>query len=327
MPKVSVIMPAYNAEKYIAEAIDSILCQTFRDFEFIILNDCSKDRTEEIILSYKDDRIVYLKNEQNMGVAATLNKGLAAAKGEYIARMDADDISMPERFERQVNYLDANENTVVLGTLVQIFDEQGNTRQGGYQASPEQMKIDLLFDSALAHPSVMMRRDVILTLGGYDREYEGMEDYELWCRVAAEYDIAIYPELLLRYRIHSAQVTQQVSPRKAAGQRRIRALHLRRLGLPEEGAVADGFYGYCAGRKKSPEQVLAENAFFEAAIKANKTADIYDPRLLKNTFGKLIKSGVMGLPKGQRRQICKQSALLNGWQIALSELKMWLKSR
>lgn len=122
MPKISVILPAYNAEKYINEAIDSILTQTYRDFELIILNDCSKDRTEEIILSYEDDRIVYLKNQVNMGVAATLNRGLAAAKGEYVARMDADDISLPERFEKQAAYLDEHPGTAGHEALRTAFE-------------------------------------------------------------------------------------------------------------------------------------------------------------------------------------------------------------
>ena len=101
MPKISVILPAYNAENYISQAIDSILAQTYGDFEFIILNDCSTDGTERIILSFDDPRIRYVRNEQNLGVAATLNRGLELAAGEYIARMDADDISLPERFFRQ----------------------------------------------------------------------------------------------------------------------------------------------------------------------------------------------------------------------------------
>ena len=98
MPKISVIMPAYNAEKYLREAIDSILGQTFTDFELIVINDCSRDDTEQIILSYQDPRIVYLKNEKNLGVAGTLNRGLEVARGAYIARMDADDRSVPDRF-------------------------------------------------------------------------------------------------------------------------------------------------------------------------------------------------------------------------------------
>ena len=123
MPKISVIMPAYNAEKYIAEAIDSILGQTFGDFEFIILNDCSTDRTEEIILSYDDPRIVYLKNEQNMGVAATLNKGLAIAKGEYIAFLDADDYWAPEKLKKQIAFMQENGYSFSYTNYIEISED------------------------------------------------------------------------------------------------------------------------------------------------------------------------------------------------------------
>ena len=327
MPKISVLMPAYNAEKYIKEAIDSILAQTFEDFELIILNDCSKDNTEQLILSYSDKRIVYLKNQENMGVAATLNKGIDAAKGEYIARMDADDISLPQRFEKQVAYLDAHSEVAVLGTEVENFDENGNLQPMVYRACAAQLKIDLLFASVLAHPSVMMRRQVVARLGGYDREFEGLEDYDLWCRVAQEHAIAVYPEILLRYRIHSAQVTQHPSPKKIEAQKRIRARHLRNLGLREDGIAAEGYYGYFARREKTVEQVLAENQFFEAVIQANKTKKIYHSRRLKNYFRQLIKSSAMGLEKSQQKRICKESKLISSWDVWFSEMKKRLKSR
>ena len=176
MPKISVIMPAYNAEKYIAQAIESILGQTYGDFELIIINDCSQDRTEEIVLSYDDPRIIYLKNEQNLGVAKTLNRGLEVAKGRYIARMDADDIAMLERFAKQIAFLDSNADVAVLGTNVEIFNEEGTICTGWSATNTEQMKVDLLFSCGLAHPSVMMRTEIIRELGGYDPEFNGLED-------------------------------------------------------------------------------------------------------------------------------------------------------
>ena len=122
-PKISVVMPAYNAENYIREAIDSILAQTFRDFEFLIIDDGSTDHTVEIIRSYSDSRIRLYQNERNMGVAATLNRGLDLARGEYIARMDADDISLPERFAKQAAYMDAHPDVAVCGSNIILFSE------------------------------------------------------------------------------------------------------------------------------------------------------------------------------------------------------------
>lgn len=120
MPKVSVVMPAFNAEKYIREAVDSILNQTFTDFEFIIINDGSTDHTKEIILEYDDPRIVLLENEKNSGIVVTLNKGIQFARGEYIARMDSDDISLCNRIERQVLFLDSHAHIGLIGSVLLV---------------------------------------------------------------------------------------------------------------------------------------------------------------------------------------------------------------
>lgn len=299
MPKISVIMPAYNAEKYIAEAIDSILNQTFGDFEFIILNDSSADHTEEIIRSYTDPRIVYLKNAQNMGVAATLNRGLSVAKGEYIARMDADDISLPERFEKQVAFLDKNPAVAVLGAGLERFDEGGTLDTVLPATDPKQMHIDLLFACGLAHPSVMMRACVIRGLGGYDLAFEGLEDYELWCRVARKYQVTTLPEVLLRYRIHSAQVTKKPSEAYFARLRRLKEKQLQWLNLPTQGAKAECYFAFCRS-----EQVdfwlLTE--FFRDVINADTD---YDPELLKRNVQWILTGLAARLPFRQRVQVGK----------------------
>lgn len=299
MPKISVIMPAYNAEKYIAEAIESILGQTFGDFEFIILNDCSTDRTEEIIRSYTDSRIVYLKNEQNMGVAATLNRGLSVAKGEYIARMDADDISLPERFEKQVAFLDKDPAVAVLGTGLERFDASGSLGILQPATDPEQMHIDLLFSCGLAHPSVMMRASAVRELGGYDLAFEGLEDYELWCRVARKYQVTTLPEVLLRYRIHSAQVTKKPSEAYFARLRRLKEKQLQWLNLPTQGAKAECYFAFCCS-----EQVdfwlLTE--FFRDVINADTD---YDPELLKRNVQGILTGLAAKLPFCQRVQVGK----------------------
>ena len=193
MPKISVIMPAYNAERYIREAIDSILRQTWSDFELIIIDDGSTDSTAAIIAGYTDNRIRFCPNAQNMGVAATLNRGLELACGAYVARMDADDISLPERFAKQAAYLDAHPNVTVCGTAIELFCEGSVTGTRFPAAGPEKLKEDLFFSCGIAHPSVMMRRAAILELGGYDPAFNGMEDYELWCRVAEKGKIAGLP--------------------------------------------------------------------------------------------------------------------------------------
>ena len=234
MPKISVIMPAYNAETYIAEAIDSILHQTFPDFELIIINDHSQDRTAQIIRSCQDPRILYLENGENLGVAKALNRGLAAARGEYIARMDADDISLPERLEKQAAFLDAHPQTAVVAGAVELFGSQTGIRR--FSQTPEKLRVDLLCGCCFAHPSVMMRRETVLSLGGYDPAFEGAEDYHLWARIAQRYPLASLPDPVLRYRIHPAQVTQTQASEKTAGLiRKIQAMQFRALGLEVSG--------------------------------------------------------------------------------------------
>ena len=210
--KISVVMPAYNAENYIAEAIESILNQTYTDFEFLIINDGSTDRTEEIILSYKDERIVYLKNEKNSGIVYTLNRGLKSAKGQYIARMDADDISMPERFEKQIEFMERHKDIGALGTSIVIFGEGINERRFDFEVDNNSLKSNLFFNSCFAHPSVMIRREIITKYNIlYEEEYQGREDFVMWWRIAAVSKLASLQVPLLYYRQHNNQITKNLS--------------------------------------------------------------------------------------------------------------------
>lgn len=326
LPKISVIMPAYNAEKYIAESIDSILRQTFGDFELIILNDCSQDSTEEVILSYGDSRIVYLKNEENMGVARTLNRGLSVARGMYIARMDADDISLPERFEKQVQYLDTHKDVVVLGVALERFGAGVPSQIRCFSTDCHQMKTDMFFACGLAHPGVMMRREEILQLGGYDTEYNGLEDYELWCRVCKQYGVTALPEVLLRYRIHGEQVTKNPSP---AYQKRMRALKARLLDdlhLPTEGDLAESFYTYSMGKMpEDPRDIIIFCRFLESVIDANQNINCYNPAILSYTFRPVVLNATEKLPLGQALAVCGNTKLIKRTDILICRMKRSIK--
>lgn len=212
VPTVSVVMPAYNAEKYLREAIDSILAQTFTDFEFIIINDGSTDATKDIILSYSDQRIVYLENESNSGICVTLNRGLDAARGRYIARMDSDDISLPERFAKQVVYMDTHPEIGVLGTDIEVFGEGVTPYTFEQLHTPEECQAGLLFNSCFAHPSVMIRKSVLNDNNlQYNDDFRGLEDFELWWQIGKYSKLNNLPEPLLRYRHHKGQETQNIS--------------------------------------------------------------------------------------------------------------------
>ena len=203
LPQISVILPIYNGEMYLAEAIDSILSQTYHDFELIIINDCSSDRTPEILSTYTDDRIRIVNNPSNLKLSRSLNKGIELARGQLIARMDADDISLPERFEKQIAFLERNPEIGVVGSQLKKIDENGNF--SGYisrELLPEILRWELFFGPPLGHPSVMMRADILKTVGGYSNDLLVAVDYELWTRLIKITRFANLPEPLVLYRKH-----------------------------------------------------------------------------------------------------------------------------
>lgn len=233
-------MPAYNAAKYLREAIDSILAQTFTDFEFIIINDGSTDATRQIIQSYDDPRIIYLENEHNSGICVTLNRGLDAARGRYIARMDSDDISLPERFARQVAYMDTHPDIGVLGTLVERISNDGSTIDyPPSENNPYKCKASLLFATCVAHPAVMMRTSILKDNNlYYDDYFRGMEDYHLWWRLSHYTMISNIQEVLLKYRLHQNQITQ-ISINEDFIKRHGQFIQLRLLDFSNEFTVDD----------------------------------------------------------------------------------------
>ncbi|EEY75973.1 glycosyltransferase, group 2 family protein [Acinetobacter calcoaceticus RUH2202] len=201
---VSVVLPAYNAELYLKEAIDSVLSQTCTDFELIVLNDGSVDRTEEIILSYSDSRIVYVKNEKNLGLIGTLNKGIDLAKGKYIARMDADDICYPDRFEKQINFLENNNDYVICGTAAYRFYSNNKSNNNIFRV-PESdglIRLKMLFNSPFIHPSIMMRNSIIKEkMLNFDIQYKYAEDYKFWSQLLKYGKAYNLQEKLLYYRL------------------------------------------------------------------------------------------------------------------------------
>ena len=235
MSTISVIMPAYNVEKYIGKAIESILQQTFEDFEFIIIDDASTDKTYDIICTYHDKRIILIRNQIKLGVAACINKGLSIASSEFIARMDSDDISKPERFKKQIDFMCANSNLGISGTHMEIIDDKGNLRKEHHKkVGDKAIKINLFFGhTSLAHPSIIIRRRVMdLYHLRYDTAFRYAEDYDLYCRCSSFMTLDNYPECLVQYRVHSDSVSQKYKQEQIIDAQTALYLHLRRLRLP-----------------------------------------------------------------------------------------------
>lgn len=196
-------MPIYNCINYIAQAIDSILNQTFTNFELIIIDDCSTDGTAGVVDTYTDKRINFITKPENTGLVASLNTGLSLAKGQYIARMDGDDISMPDRLQKQVDFLEQRPDIVLCGTAYELL----NAKQiVSYPADHDDIKLTLLEYCPLGHPTVMVRNDFLQDHNlRYNADFEAAEDYELWTRLIWLGKIANMPDVLLTYRDHPLQ--------------------------------------------------------------------------------------------------------------------------
>jgi glycosyltransferase involved in cell wall biosynthesis len=215
-PRVSIVMSVFNGERFLREAVDSLLGQTFREFELVVVDDGSNDGTAAILRSYKDRRIRTTRSPVNVGQPAGLNRGLASSAGTYVARLDADDVALPERLARQVAFLDARPDTAALGSAWIEIDENG--RRGPVRLPPTDsigIRWRLLFSNSFLHSSMLVRRSALEEVGAYDESIGYGEDYELWSRVAARFEVANLPDPLVLYRQGPASKTSTIGSAQA----------------------------------------------------------------------------------------------------------------
>jgi len=204
-PIISVILSVYNAEQYLKEAIESILNQTYKDFEFIIIDDGSKDNSLNIIKYFQnnDNRILVISRE-NKGLIASLNEGINIASGKYIARMDADDISLPKRLEEQLRYMQEHEDVIVCGSFIELFGAENKIRK--YPITDEEIRAFFVFRSPFAHPATMIQTEALKKVL-YNKDYTHAEDYKLWMELLSYGKVYNIPKTLLKYRITAEQIT------------------------------------------------------------------------------------------------------------------------
>lgn len=211
--KISVVMSVYNARKYLSEAMDSILGQTYTDFELIVIDDRSTDGSGALLWEYaqKDSRVTVLENQENMGLTKSLNRGLAVAQGEYIARMDADDISVPDRFEKQVAFLDSHPDYSFVSCIGRYIDEDGKEEQLRlFPETNEEIYAMMHKVDAVMHPGVMFRRADIAKIGNYCEDFRVVQDYDLWFRgMAAGYKFYNIQEPLVLFRRNDSYNTRK----------------------------------------------------------------------------------------------------------------------
>lgn len=235
-PKVTVLMPVYNGEPYVMEAIDSILGQTFGDFELLVINDCSTDGSAAIIEKIVDERIRVVHNPANLGLAATLNKGIGLARGSYLARMDQDDIATPDRLQRQVAYMDAHPDVAICGCGVEVFYEDGGTHRHYYPLSYDGIKVEALFNSPVSHPGALLRKRILNEHAyRYDETPHAVEDYELFSRILHRHRVVNLPYFLLRYRVSGHNETARAESPERASIRQARITSVQQENLAQAG--------------------------------------------------------------------------------------------
>ena len=282
MPRVSILMPVYNAEQYLVQAIDSIINQTFTDWELIIINDGSTDHSKTIVSRFTDLRIRYYENESNLKLIKTLNKGIDLCQGEYIARMDADDIAMPDRLQIQVDFMDKHPLHIMCGTNAHIIDNDGN--KTGYirnLTDNDFLQINLLFSDPFIHPSMLIRREILET-NRYDEYYKHVEDYELWCRIAPLGQVANIDKDLLQYRWHESNVSVIHSETQKRLKDEILKLQLQTLDIvPTDEELychKITFQLYSLGKKQevSVSQFKAISDWFSKLIRQNRLIGKYN---------------------------------------------------
>ncbi len=233
-PLVSVVMPVYNGEYYLSEAVRSILTQSFTDFEFLIIDDGSTDKTFDLIEQYarKDSRVRVFRNTTNLGLATSLNIGLKLSRGSLIARMDADDVAMPHRLSNQSIFMQNNSKVTVCGSALETYEQPG--KNWIPPLTHEAIKVMMLFECCMYHPTIIFRKNAIFNNnGGYDNQFSGAEDYELWYRLSKVSSVcfANIAEPLIRYRTHIGNDRSQYKKKQQRLANLVRRKQLNRLGI------------------------------------------------------------------------------------------------
>lgn len=290
LPEISVVMPVYNAEKYLNEAIDSVLNQTYSSFELIILNDKSTDSSKAIIESYlaKDSRIVFIDKETNVGPANLRNEGFDLARGTYIALLDADDIAKPTRFEKQITILKTNSEIGVCGTWFTTFGDKEKSKVIQHPEKHNQIKVNFLIDCTIGNSTAFFRKNILDDIK-YDKEYVPVEDYHLWSRLIVKTQFYIIQESLVDYRIHDSNISQTKIDNVKRSNRRIKIRLLKQFGIEENNPNINAFIHLIEGQKGLDfEKIKLVSECYNQLINQNNILENFDATLLEKMLQKAI---------------------------------------
>lgn len=283
MARITVLMPVYNGEKYLNETIESVLNQTFSDFIFLIINDGSIDKSENIILSYKDPRIAYYKNEKNLGLVSTLNYGIELVDTEFLARMDADDIWIDTKLEKQLNLLDSRLDVGICGTSTQKFGAYNSDFI--FPVNNEELKVGFLFYCCMSHPSVIFRMSFLKETGiRYNPDYFPAEDYKMWVECLDYTQIVNLTEKLVLYRQHEDQITSDSNNIQKLQSNRVQKELLKKINIDD--SYLD-FYINVFLKRNSNNEIKKTKLWIKSILENNKANNYYfNDHLLKNSLYK-----------------------------------------
>jgi glycosyltransferase involved in cell wall biosynthesis len=290
-PSLSVIMPVYNRAAYLKQSIESVLNQSFRDFEFIIIDDGSNDGSVDIIQSFKDERIRFYRNSENRGIVYSRNRGLAKAQGKYVAMFDSDDIALADKFEKQIHFLEQNPEYVMCGTWVKWVDENGEPTGEKWKlpAAPKEIPAIMLFRNYFVQPTVVIRRDAIPE-GGYSEGFDIVEDSKMWFDVSLKHKMANIPEYLLYYRVHSGNVSNR-SEKHIRNSKKLIAYQLAKLNIQASEQELDMHLKLKDSDKISSRQELdTYEKWLLKIIQANEIVHLYNEKIFRRiVFNRWLK--------------------------------------
>jgi glycosyltransferase involved in cell wall biosynthesis len=312
-PLITVLMPVYNSAKHLAKAIDSVLSQTFPDFEFLIIDDGSSDDSVSIIKSYSDPRIRFCQNEKNKGISATLNKGIELASAEWIARMDADDICLPDRLEKQFAFIQSHPDGSLYSCYVEVMSEEEEPIKIE-RFHPNDYFYNLTFSFWMYHPSLVYRRDAVKSIGMYTVAYA--EDYELVWQLSRRFKMYIQPEVLLKYRV-SSQSLWQVTRKKEYREALIQQIRRNILSYLEDDIKIEDWQIEQLGMEAEPRNLTPDEA-----LSCIRLLDLVTRKMLQKPNINLVREDAISAAERKRKYLLlKLFVGLGGYKGSLFLLK------
>lgn len=286
-PLISVLLPVFNSEKYLGEAIKSILDQTFTDFELLVIDDGSTDSSVAIARSFPDKRIHVIANKKHQGLVPVLNQGLRVAKGKYLARMDSDDISLPCRLEKQFAFMEEHPEIGICGTWYRVFGPGVRERLFTRPITPTADKALLPFGDPIHHPTAMVRLELLRRFNlEYDSSYRHLEDWEFWNRCSKFFDFANIGEVLFLYRFHNEQVGHLYKPEQIIQTKRVQGECIRDLGIRPTKKIVN-LHWQISTRRLPHSRIFVNRAgdWLSLLVSANSRSQIYDPVDFRKEIG------------------------------------------